>query len=448
MRNTGLDDSSATPPVAPDKCSSSTGQTRNNKKHRTRSIANGRTGATSNVPSKENAGKRLARFGPLPLQEARVLQQLQTLSISSTSAAPANNAPSARQIIQFVPKRQPPVVKQPRLRRFKVDLTGNTDSEVDSPQSQPAVHRHHTPTALPKQLKALPAAAQSVFEIGDACSQADSVSAVCTTVPSLLENLSLGSESASATTPSRTALPALPDCITDTPDSMAMSTPACGQPLPSSGASPMVPMSCSTAGIQSANPLRNATAPVGGSPMCISPDTWATPQQLQWELSSDSLSAVQDSPQAPAKAPSPSASHLHIANLQFGLDAINDAAAAATAAGTCRRSRLASSSMADHLAGLSDSENSSKRDLDGCNGQMGCGERGSQGNNRGFDGLAEDTEWMEDLEVTPTPSQEASSTPGKDASSPDTELHLTLESDDEGSQQVLGFQVKVLHLTM
>ena len=73
-----------------------------------------------------------------------MLQQLQTLAIT---AAPADEALTKRQIKQFIPKRKPSLVKQPKLRRSKVDLTGNTDSEVDSPQSQPVVHKRHSPEA-------------------------------------------------------------------------------------------------------------------------------------------------------------------------------------------------------------------------------------------------------------------------------------------------------------
>ena len=439
MRKTGLDDrTSVEPPASPGKCSSRTGQTRNSRKQSTRSTAHGRIGAVSNVSSKENTGTRSARFGVLPLQEARVLQQLQTLSISSTSAVPDNKAPFAKQIRQFIPRRQPALVKQPKLRRSKADPTGNTDSEVDSPLSQPIIRNQHGPEAdLPRQSTA----SRSFPEVADACSYADGGPAVCSPVSPLLHNLSLGSESASAITPSRTAPPALPDCITDTPDSMALSTPACGQALPSSGTTSLVPMSCSTTGIQSANPLRNGAAPGMGSPMCISPDTWATPHQLQWELSSHSLSAGQDSPQLPTKAPSPSASQLHMANLQFGLDAIKDAAAAETAAaGARRRSRLASSStMADHVAGLSDTDTNSERGLDASEGQS---RHANQACDRGFGGYAEEAEWMEDLEVTPTPSQETSPSPSGDAGSPQAELQLDLESnDDDSPQQGLDFQV-------
>ena len=451
MRQNALNDrSSALPPVSPDKSFSRTGQTRNNRKLNTRSTAQGRNGATS----KENAGTKSTRFGSLPLQQARVLQQLQTLSISSTLAAPADKVPSARVIKQFVPKRKPALVKQPKLRRTKVDPAGNTDSEVDSPLSQPVIRNQHSTEAnSPRQ----PKASQSVPDIPDACICADELPAVCSPAPSLLQNLSIGSESASAVTPSRTTPPALPDCVTDTPESMALSTPACGQALLSSGTSSAVPMSCSTTGIQSANLLRNGAVPGLGSPMCMSPDTWATPHQLQWEPSSNSLSAAQDSPQLPAKAPTPSASQLHLANLQFGLDAIKDAAAAETAAaGAHRRSRLASSStMADYLPGLSETDTNSERDLDGSallptarqQGRSGCARRGLQSSDRGFGGFAGEAEWMEDLEVTPTPSQETSPGPSGDADSPQTELQLDLESDDDGPHQVhtrLGFQVMII----
>ena len=442
MRKNGSDHrNSALPPVSPDKLYWRTGQTRNDTKLNTRSNAQGRHGATSNLSSKENAGTKSTKFGSLPLQQARVLQQLQTLSISSTSAAPADKAPSARTIKQFIPKRKPALVKQPKLHRSKVDSAGNTDSEVDSPLSQPVIRNHHiTEADLPRQ----PKASQSVPDIADACSYADDLPAVCSPAPSLLQNMSISSESASAVTPSRTAPPALPNCIIDTPDSMALSTPACGQALPSSGTSSVVPMSCSTTGIQSANLLRNGAAFGMGSPMCISPDTWATPHQLQWELSSHSLSTAQDSPQLSAKAPSPSASQLHLANLQFGLNAIKDAAAAETAAaGARRRSRLASSS---NLADLSETDTNSERDLDSSQELSDCARRGLQSSDRGFWGFAEEAEWMEDLEVTPTPSQETSASPSGDAGSPQAELQLDLESGDNGPQQGPGFQVKIHRL--
>lgn len=433
------DNKSAVLPVSPDKSSSRTGHTRNSRKQSTRSTAHDRNGATSNGPDKEDAGKRPARFGALPLQEARVLQQLQTLSISSTSAALSGKAPSARHVKQFVPKRKPVLAKQPKLYRFKVDLAGNTDSEVDSPQSQPVTRTHCSPEVEPpRQLKA----SQSVPGAVDACSRHDGLPAICSPVRPLLHNLSLGSELASAITPSRTELAVPPNRITDTPDSVSMSTPACGQAPPSSGTSPVVPMSCSTAGIHSANPLRNAAASGAGSPMCISPDTWAMPHQLDWKLSPHSLSAAQNSPQLLARAPSPSASQMHAANLQFGLDAVNDAAAAETAAGARRRSRLASSSsMADHVAGLSDTDSNSKEDPDTSDGQLGNVRRGSHGSDRGFGGYAEEAEWMEDLEVTPTPSQEASPSPSGDSSSLQAELQLDLGSDDESPHQVRGYKL-------
>lgn len=445
MRDAGLDDHNVVPPVLPD-VPLRTGQT-DRKSHSTRSTRSGRTGPTSNVSSKHNASTRPAKFGTLPLQEARVLQQLQTLSIT---AAPADKATFGRPIKQFVPKRKPSFVKQPKLRRSKVDLTGNTDSEVDSPQSQAVLHQRHSPEALvARQTKALPAAAsQSALNVADACSHAYGTPAVCTVPPGLLSSQSPISAQASAVTPARTALHLLPDCITDTPESMAMSTPACGQALPSSATSTILPMSCSTTGNQSARHLRNAAAPLAGSPMCISPDTWATPQQLQWELPSNSLPAVQDPPQPPTRAFSPSASQLHLANLQFGLDAINEAAAAAAtaAAGTRRRSRLASRTMADLADNDTDANNIGE--LEGCSGASGGVEEWSQGSNRAFGGFAEDAEWLEDLEVTPTLSQEDLSTPTEGASSPQAELQLTLGSEDEGSQHILSPQVQGLHIEM
>ncbi|KAL3161988.1 hypothetical protein ABBQ38_009063 [Trebouxia sp. C0009 RCD-2024] len=437
MRDTGLDDRSGFPPVLPE-ISRRAGLTWENRTHSTRWTGNGRTGPTSNGSSKHSASTRPARFGTLPLQEARVLQQLQTLSITAT---PANEALSKRQTKHFVPKRKPSFAKQPKLRRSKVDLTGNTDSEVDSPQSQPVVHNHYSLEAgLPRQTTALP-------EAPAACCCADGMPAVCTVAPSLPSNHAQSSASASAVTPSRTVPPLLPDCVTDTPESMAMSTPACGQPLSGGRTTPVVPMSCSTTGNDFASHLRHDDTPVVGSPMCISPDTWATPQQLQWELPSESPSAAPNPSQPLAKALSPSASQLHLANLQYGLDAINDAAAAATAAaGTRRRSRLASRTMADQREDLSDTETAtnSNSDIDGCTGERGGAEGWSQGSSRGSGGFAEDAEWREDFEVTPTPSHEVSPTRSGGASSPQAELQLTLGSDDEGLHQNSSLQVKGL----
>lgn len=53
---------------------------------------------------------------------------------------------------------------------------------------------------------------------------------------------------------------------------------------------------------------------------------------------------------------------------------------------------------------------------------------------------------MEDLEVTPTPSEETVLVPSGDAGSPQAHLRLNLESDDDGSQQALGFQVTICKL--
>lgn len=448
MRDTGLDDRSAFPPVLPDKTGRA-GLTWENRTHSNRSTGNGRTGPTSNGSCKHSASTRSARFGTLPLQEARVLQQLQTLSITAT---PANEALSNRQTKQFIPKRKPSFVKQSKLRRSKVDLTGNTDSEVDSPQSQPVVHnRYSLEAGLPRQTTALAAApSQPLPEASHACTCADGMPAVCTAALSLPSNHAHCSAAASAVTPSRRGPPLLPDCVKDTPESMAMSTPACGQPLSSGRTTPVVPMSCSTTGNDSAGRLRHAATPVVGSPMCISPDTWATPQQLQWELPSDSPSVTPNSSQPLAKALAPSTSQMHLANLEYGLDAINDAAAAAAtaAAGTQRRSRLACRTMADQLEDLSDTDTAanSKSGLDGSTGERGVAEGWSQGNDRGFEDFAEDAEWMEDFEVTPTPSHKASPNPSGGASSPQAELQLTLGTDNEGSHQNPGLQVKGLRL--
>ena len=359
-------------------------QTRDKKLQRARSgaCATGKSTAAK-VPSKTKPSKAPAQFAPLPLQQARVLQQLQAFSLNKDTAA--HSAPQtshatshpARQKQGLIPQKKPTVPKQYKLQSFCLDSAGNTDSEVESPVSQPPAH---------------------------------SCSASLAAQPELDIKASPFLETASASTPARSAPQAFLESIADSPESMAMSTPACGQQPPSSEASPLVPMSCcSTAGNASADHPKAIAQPPFGSPMCISPDTWATPQQLQWELSSDSLSALQDSPHsAPtAHASSPTASQLQAANLHFGFDAIKGAAASGGGGGGGgggARSRLASSTLADQLS-----------------------EAGSSGSGEGgFDG---DADWMEDLEVTQSPSQ--SSGDGHYSDSAQGALHLSLDSDED-----------------
>ena len=433
-----------------DKSSSRTSQTKQKEQQSTRWSASATAGTKPSTitASKENNSKQAARFGALPLQQGRVLQQLQTLSLSSTSAAPCAKANSARQIKQFIPKQRPAVSRQPKLRCFKLDPAGNTDSEVDSPVSQPAGHWHHiSDTALPRHIITLSAASRSAPEALDACSACNGSPAICKDLSSLPVEFSQASVSASAITPARTGPQALlPESITDTPDSMAMSTPVCGQAPPSTSTSTAALMSCSTTGIQSAERLGKPTATMLGSPMCISPDTWATPQQLQWETSSESLSAAPHSPLSALRAHSPSASQVKAADLQFGLDNIKEAAAAAgsIAAGKCRRSRLASSIRADQVAELPNSDTVSERQTDDSDEQIRMPDSGSQGYDRRGDECLGEAEWLEDVEGTSTASQDASTTSARQSDGHQSELQLSLDIDDEDSEHVALLQVRLL----
>ena len=440
MPKTTSDDSSGTKLPGNEGASSRNVQARQKKQQSRSSLSLSAKSTTTHTHA--NGVRQSAKFGALPLQQTRVLQQLQTLSLSSTSAAPPAKTSVSRQIKDFIPQRKPAASKQPKLRSFKLDPAGNTDSEVDSPVSQPAVHQHHhSHSPLRRRLVPSPAASQSAPQVLDACSTCNNGPLMCTVAFKLpVADLSQTSESASALTPARTGPQTLPDSITDTPDSMAMSTPVCGQAPPGS-TSPAMPMSCSTTGLQSVDHLRNAAPPLHASPMCISPDTWGTPQQLRWELSSDSLSAVQN--EIEVQAPMPTASQMQAADLQFGLDAINQAAAAATKSnGTFRRSRLASSTVADQLAEVPNMQTGSEREHRAVDGQIKVVEKASQGSDRGFGGFAEEADWMEDLEVTPTPSHDGPTDSSMDASCPQGDLQLALESDDESRQQALLSQAR------
>ncbi|KAL0052967.1 hypothetical protein WJX82_010519 [Trebouxia sp. C0006] len=271
---------------------------------------------------------------------------------------------------------RPGLLRQQKLQSTRFNSAGNTDSEVESPLSQPLTHKRFSPTVLQSELQV----------------QSSSFSAA-----------------ESAATPVRNApqtSSALRESVADSPESVAMSTPECGQAPPSSEASPPVLMSCSSAGAKSTNHI-NIKAPLPfGSPMCMSPDTWATPQQLQWELSAESVTALSASPQVPSQVPSPTASQLQAANLDFGFDAIKAAGVGSSGAGV--KSRLASSTLADQL-----SESPS-----------GSGDR-----DRAYGGFDRDAEWMEDLEVTQSqslpPSDEQEGCSNQEA------LCLTLDSDEE-----------------
>ena len=338
------------------------------------------TGTAGKVPGKRKPSKAPAQFAPLPLQQARVLQQLQAISLNSQIAtAPACGTLLVKlhptyQTDSLPPHRRVTVSRQSKLQNSHFDSAGNTDSEVESPVSQPPTCKHVNQATAQPELHA-----QTL------------------------------SETASASTPSRSAPQAalaLSDSVADSPESMAMSTPACGQALPSSEASPAVPMSCSTGGTKPAGHFRVTALPPFGSPMCMSPDTWATPQQLQWELSSESVSALAASPQVQADAVPPTESQLQAANLEFGLDAIKAAGASSVGAGA--KSRLASSTWADELSDPASSAGDS---------------------DQGYEGLHGDAEWLEDLEVT-----QSQSLPLSDqhrGSSDQEGLTLNLDSDEE-----------------
>ena len=344
-------------------------------------------GTAGKVQNRQHASKLPAQFAPLPLQQARVLQQLRAFSLNSdtaTTSAPGSEASEALhakahtaiQKVSFGPNRRPGLLRQQKLQSTRFNSAGNTDSEVESPLSQPLTHKRFSPTVLQSELQV----------------QSSSFSAA-----------------ESAATPVRNApqtSSALRESVADSPESVAMSTPECGQAPPSSEASPPVLMSCSSAGAKSTNHI-NIKAPLPfGSPMCMSPDTWATPQQLQWELSAESVTALSASPQVPSQVPSPTASQLQAANLDFGFDAIKAAGVGSSGAGV--KSRLASSTLADQL-----SESPS-----------GSGDR-----DRAYGGFDRDAEWMEDLEVTQSqsllPSDEQEGCSNQEA------LCLTLDSDEE-----------------
>lgn len=365
-------------------------QSRDKKPQRGRSSGPAASkGTAGKVLNRVNASKPPAQFAPLPLQQARVLQQLRAFSLNSntaTTSAPASEvsealhakAHTARQKNSFGPNRRTGLLRQQKLHSTRFNSAGNTDSEVESPVLQPPTHKRFSPLVLQSELQV----------------QSSSFS-----------------ETESASTPAR-SIPqtssALRESVADSPESMAMSTPACGQAPPSSEASPPVPMSCCTAGAKSTNHSNIKAPPPFGFPMCMSPDTWATPQQLQWELSAESITALSASPQVPPQVPSPTASQLQAANLEFGFDAIKAAGVGSSSAGV--KSRLASSTLADQL-----SESPSS-----------CGDQDRA--YRGFDG---DAEWMEDLEVTQSQSQSPPMSDEQEGCSNQEALCLTLDSNEE-----------------
>ena len=365
-----------------------TEQTEDRKQLRSRSSASAAAKITAGkVVDRTKAIKAPAQFAPLPLQQARVLQQLQAISLNTKAAShKVSEAPlahPARQARHLLPRRKPVVSRQHKLQSLKYDSAGNTDSEIESPLSQPRSFEQLSPVAADPELQVR----RSPAEAGSASTPARSA-------PENLEENVI-------------------DSVADSPESMAMSTPACGQQPPSSGASPLIPMSCSTAGNRSVDQPRLSAMLPFGSPMCISPDNWGTPQQIQWEVSTDNPSAGHGSPQAASQhAPLPSASQLQAANLEFGFDAIK-------AAGGAAKSRLASTTSAARL-----SESASRDD----------------GGHMGFEGLDGNAEWMDDFEVTPSMSEDDDDADAdhdcNDAAAPHSQLHLSLDCDDQSSSEV------------
>ncbi|KAL0038505.1 hypothetical protein WJX77_008798 [Trebouxia sp. C0004] len=370
-------------------------QSRDKKPQRGRSSGPAASkGTAGKVLNRVDASKPPAQFAPLPLQQARVLQQLRDLSLNSDTAitsAPASEvsealharAHTAHHKNSLGPNRRTGLLRQRKLQSTRFNSAGNTDSEVESPVSQPPTHKHFSPLILQSELQV----------------QSSSIS-----------------ETEVASTPARstpqTSL-ALRESVADSPESIAMSTPACGQAPPSSEESPPVPMSCSTAGAKSTNHSNIKAPSPFGSPMCMSPDTWATPQQLQWELSAEStvtkrVTALSASPQVPPQVPSPTASQLQAANLEFGFDAIKAAGVGSSGAGV--KSRLASSTLADQLPESPSS----------------CGDQ-----NRAYGGFDRDAEWMEDLEVTQSQSQSPPPFDEQEGCGSQDALCLTLDSDEE-----------------
>lgn len=365
-------------------------QSRDKKPQRGRSSGPAANKSTAGkVLNRLNPSKLPAQFAPLPLQQAHVLQQLRAFSLNSDTAippAPASEASealqakahTARQKVSLGPPRRTGLLRQQKLQSSRFNSAGNTDSEVESPLSQPPTHKRFSPLILQSELQAQP--------------------------PSL-------SETEPASTPARSApqtSSALRESVADSPESMAMSTPECGQAPPSSEASPPVPMSYGAASAKSTR-RSNIKAPLPfGSPMCMSPDTWATPQQLQWELSAESTTALSASSQVPPQVPSPTASQLQAADLEFGFDAIKAAGVGSSCAGV--KSRLASSTLADQLS--ESPSNSGDQD-------------------RAYGVFDRDAEWMEDLEVTQSQSQSHSPSDEQEGCSNQEALCLTLDSDEE-----------------
>ena len=320
---------------------------------------------TTQRSAKAAAGKCKTKpkpqYGALPLHQARVLNQLQALTLKPPAAKQFKGTENVDTATTAVPTRhQVSAARQPnkpvhqrlqKLRRAVLASSGDTDSEVESPLSQPPHAR--------QQISASPAA-----ELTDA-HQAST--------PSRLQPASVCEAPAA-----------------NSPDSMALSTPVCGQAPLSCSSQAVAPMSCTSVQLSNNKPgLPYSTlnkASNQGSPMCISPDLWATPQQLQWELSEE-----HDQPQSPAEQtdtiqakrwPAASHSQLQAAVLEFGLDAVQTASKAP-------KSRLANLSQADGASGQSLAP-------DCCIG-LACG--------RGFNA---DSEYLDDFELSQSQTQPTS----------------------------------------
>lgn len=279
--------------------------------------------AVASKCSKPAAGKAKTKpkpqFGALPLQHARVLNQLQALTLEAPAARQASGRENTAQpAASHIARQKPPAAKQSskpahqrlqKLRRSVLAASGDTDSEVESPLSQHPYTRQQAPS---------PAAA-----LQPACTDAHQ-----------------------ASTPSR--LPPLNVCeasVADSPESMAMSTPVCGQAPMSCSSQLAAPMSCASAKLAHDRPAVShhllAARSNASSPMCISPDLWATPQQLQWELSeeADPSSDEQNLAVDADPVPAVSESQMQAAVLEFGFDAVQSAS-------KVRQSRLAQLSQA------------------------------------------------------------------------------------------------------
>ena len=324
--------------------------------------------------SKAAAGKAKTKlkpqFGALPLQHARVLNQLQALTLKPPAARQASGRENTAQPAASNTARQkPPATKQgskpahqrlQKLRRSVLAASGDTDSEVESPLSQHPHTRQQAPS---------PAAA-----LQPACA-----------------------DTHQASTPSRSPYVSVCEAsVADSPESMAMSTPVGGQAPMSCSNQLAAPMSCASAKHSHDRPAVShhllAARSNASSPMCISPDLWATPQQLQWELSEEADVSPDEQNVAVDADPVPavSESQLQAAVLEFGFDAVQSAS-------KVRQSRLAQLSQACSTSGQSSAPTDSSSFVP-------------------EPGYKADPEYLDDFELTQSQSQH--STRSDDASDP------------------------------